>query len=81
MTHKNMSSVRLCILVTSNMEQGTALHRNKQLFTAGSSTIGQWLNRMLDTLETRAEQNEKIELQCIKSNREVEERRLALEHE
>ncbi len=25
MTHENVSSVRLCIFVTSNMEQGTAL--------------------------------------------------------
>ncbi len=36
---------------------------------------------MLDTLQSRAEQNEKIEMQRIKSNREVEEKRMALEHE
>ena len=36
---------------------------------------------MLDTLETHAEQNEKIKLQRIKSNCEVEEKRIALEHE
>ncbi len=44
-------------------------------------TVAQRLNKMLDTLQSRADKDEMIAMEKIRSHQALEERHMALEHE